>query len=158
MVKGKWFSQGSNILPALQVREAVFSRGRDALDDMAQQVVVYQAGSPVGAARLWWAEGAFHLGEVGVLPAQRGKGYGDLLIRLLLFKALAHHATEIQLCCTQAIAPFFTRYGFTVKEEASGEAASLCMHLAAEDVHLSGCTGTEGCTRNCAKCQETLHP
>lgn len=33
--------------------------------------------------------GAFWLGDVGVLSDFRGMGYGDLLVRLLLFKALS---------------------------------------------------------------------
>lgn len=36
--------------------------------------------------------GPFGWGDVGVLSGFRGMGYGDLLVRLLLFKALSHGA------------------------------------------------------------------
>ena len=112
MIEGKWFAQGEELSQALAVRQAVFGRGRDALDDLAQSVVVYRAGQPVGAARLWYEDGAFRLGDVGVLEAARGMGYGDLLVRLLLYKALTHNASVIALTAPEALEPFFTRYGF----------------------------------------------
>ena len=84
MIQGKWFPTGSDVSQPLAIRRAVFGRGRDALDDWAQQVTVYAGEEPVGAARLWWRDGAFWLGDVGVLSDFRGMGYGDLLVRLLI--------------------------------------------------------------------------
>ena len=40
MVQGRWFPMGSDIALPLSVREQVFGRGEDALDAMAQQVIV----------------------------------------------------------------------------------------------------------------------
>ena len=71
MIQGKWFPTGSDVSQPLAIRRAVFGRGRDALDDWAQQVAVYAGDEPVGAARLWWRDGAFWLGDVGVLPGCR---------------------------------------------------------------------------------------
>ena len=97
MIQGKWFPTGSDVSQPLAIRRAVFGRGRDALDDWAQQVAVYAGEEPVGTARLWWRDGAFWLGDVGVLSDFRGMGYGDLLVRLLLFKALSHGAHFLRL-------------------------------------------------------------
>ncbi|MDD3334621.1 MAG: GNAT family N-acetyltransferase [Eubacteriales bacterium] len=146
MVQGKWFPMGAEISEPLAVRQQVFGRQRDALDSSAQQVVVYKENRPVGAGRLWWSEGAFMLGEVGVLESERGQGFGDLLVRLLLFKALTHSAGTIQLDAPKAIAPFFARYGFAPLQE-SGDV--LRMSIAGKDVQLSHCGG------NCAEC---AHP
>lgn len=112
MVEGKWFAQGADITVPLQIRTAVFARGQDALDAQAQQVVVYREGTPVGTARLWWQDGAFRMGDVGVLAQERGQGYGDLLVRLLLYKAVTHDAKRLTLACSEALVPFFARYGF----------------------------------------------
>ena len=111
MVQGKWFPMGSDISEALSVRQAVFAQGEDALDAAAQQVVVYREGKPVGSARLYWGDGAFQLDLIGVLPEERDKGYGDLLIRLLLFKALTHNASCIALETPAETRPFFVKYG-----------------------------------------------
>ncbi len=136
MIEGKWFPQGADIRTPLQLREAVFGRGRDVLDDEAQQVVVYREGAPVGAARLWWRDGGFWAGDVGVLPDARGQGYGDLLVRLLLYKALSHRAADVTLVCPASLSPFFARYGFAAV--AAGD--PVTMRVLAGDIAL-GCGG-----------------
>jgi hypothetical protein len=133
MVEGKWFPQGADIREPLALRRAVFGRGRDALDDEARQVVVYREGAPVGAARLWWQDGGFRMGDVGVLQESRGQGYGDLLTRLLLYKALSHNAASVTLVCPAAVAPFFVRYGFRALD--SGDPSTL--RVRACDIALS---------------------
>lgn len=144
MVQGRWFPMGSDISVPLSLRQSVFGRGADALDGQSQHVVVFETeDSPVGAARLWWADGAFQLGDIGVLESKRGKGYGDLLVRLLMFKALTHSASLIALHTPKQTEAFFAQYGF----EAIGEEDGLVrMQIRGEDVHLSHCGG------NCADC------
>lgn len=150
MIQGKWFLQGEETAPALKIREAVFSRGRDRLDDLAQQVVVYQDGLPVGTARLWWAEGAFKLGDLCVLEAYRGKGFGDLLMRLCLHKALSHHARLVELTAPREAEPFFAQYGFTqVSPPMEGE-THVSMALQGEKINLSHCGAS--CGGNCEGC------
>lgn len=146
MVQGKWFPTGSDLSQPLAIRQAVFGRGHDALDSWAQQVAVYAGNEAVGAARLWWRDGAFWLGEVGVLPPCRGKGYGDLLVRLLLFKALSHGARFIRLEAPAEAVAFFARYGFREEGRRDGQTV---MGLAAADVHLDRCCG--GCS-GCGQC------
>jgi len=145
MVRGKWFPQGSDLSVPLALRQAVLSQGRDALDDMAQQVVVYDADMPVGTGHLWWAEGAFHLSGVGVLESARGKGFGDLLVRLILFKAQAHHANRVELVAPASVAPFFARYGFVTEDSDCADderlGGSIRMTIRGEDIVLSHCSG-----------------
>ena len=144
MVQGKWFPMGSDISEALAVRQAVFGTAADDLDAAAQQVVIYREGKPVGSARLYWADGAFQLDKLGVLEAERNKGYGDLLIRLLLFKALTHSAALITLDTPADTRAFFAKYGFQEDGEQSGLTR---MHILGDNVQLSHCGG------NCATCQ-----
>ncbi len=141
MVKGKWMPQGSDIGEALRIREAVLGKGRDALDEQAQQVLVYQGDRPVGAARLWWAEGAFHLGEVCVLEEDRHQGFGDLLVRLALYKALSHHARQVRLSAPRTVAPFFRRYGFAPEQEPLEREGTpwVDMSLSGNAISLSPC-------------------
>ena len=137
MVHGKWFPQHSDIGVPLTLRRSVFGRGRDALDELAQQVVVYAEGRPVGAARLWWADGAFQLGEVGVPPEERKKGFGDLLVRMVLHKALCHHAGRLELTAPAEAAPFFARYGFAPTGESPP--GGIRMALSPADISLCSC-------------------
>ncbi|MBR3874379.1 MAG: GNAT family N-acetyltransferase [Clostridia bacterium] len=143
MVRGGWFVMGSDITLPLSLRQQVFGRGEDAIDPMAQQVVVYENDAAVGTARLWWQDGAFRLGDVGVLEDKRGRGFGDLLVRLLLYKALTHEASLITLACPEELQSFFAQYGFETVEEHDG---LMEMSIRGEDVHLSHCGG------NCAEC------
>ena len=143
MVQGRWFVMGSDITLPVSLRKQVFGRGEDELDAMSQQVVVYEGDEAVGAARLWWADGAFRMGDVGVVEAKRGRGYGDLLVRLLLFKALTHSASLIALETPKNTEPFFAQYGFQNDGETDG---MVQMSIRGEDVQLSHCGG------NCAEC------
>lgn len=146
MVQGKWFPQGSDISVPLTLREEIFSRGRDALDEGAQQVLVYDGDIPVGTARLWWEEGAFCLGELGVLPQFRGQGFGDLLTRLCLYKVLVHHGRQVRLTTPLEAVPFFARYGFAPDGEDGRGDAMVSMSLRAEDIRLDPCGGKcQGC-------------
>jgi len=143
MVQGHWFSMDSDISLPLSLRMQVFGRGKDALDAMAHQVVVFENGVPVGTGRLWWADGAFRLGDMGVLAEKRGRGFGDLLIRLLLYKSLTHSASRICLETPGELEGFFAKYGFITDGEANG---LVQMHIMGDDVQLSHCGG------NCAEC------
>lgn len=150
MVQGRWYPMGSDIETPLRLRGMVFGAARDALDDMAQQVVVFRQGEAVGCARLYWKDGAFWLDSLGVLEGERGKGFGDLLIRLCLFKALTHSAALIRLAATPDTEGFFAKYGLT----ASGEENGLTlMQIRGEDVQLSHCGGNcEGCKNRTEEC------
>ncbi|MEG1471726.1 MAG: GNAT family N-acetyltransferase [Clostridia bacterium] len=147
MVHGKWFPAGDPAVQALQIKQSVFGVGTDETDGVSQHVVVYREGEALGAARLWWENGAFWLGDVAVLPSARKQGFGDLLVRLLLFKALSHNAQAIRLQATAQTVLFFAQYGF--QAEASGGE----MFIRGADVQLSHCGGQcEGCDHRTADC------
>jgi ribosomal protein S18 acetylase RimI-like enzyme len=123
----------------------VFGRGLDGLDREAWNVLVYQDEVPAAAGRLWWHEGSFWLGDVCVLPEYRGRRLGDLVLRLLLFKAQSHYAREVRLRTPAETAGFFTRLGFR-EDSASPEAApnaadasSVLMFLPGEEIELDSC-------------------
>ena len=136
MIQGKWFSQGSDLSEALSVREAVFSRGLDALDQEAQNAVIYEDESPVASGRLWWRDGSFWIGDLGVLSSHRGKKLGDLTLRLLLFKAQSHYAREVRLRAPAETAGFFSRLGF---REVSRDGDLTEMALAGDEIELDSC-------------------
>lgn len=150
MVQGRWYPMGSDLSVPMMIREAVFHRGEDALDAAAQQVVVYKEEVPVGAARLWWQDGAFCMGEVGVLEQERGKGFGDLLVRLCLFKSLTHSAALIRLYTPKETEGFFAKYGLVPVGEKDG---LVTMEIRGENVQLSHCGGhCESCATPSPEC------
>ena len=145
MVQGKWFPMGSDLQEPLSVRKEVFGIGEEGEDAQAWQVVVYDdQDRPAGCARLRWAEGAFLVERLGVREEKRLQGFGDLLIRLCLFKALTHAARVIRLVPTPETAAFFAKYGFSSEGEG--------MSIQGEDVCLSHCGG------RCADCAKENCP
>ena len=144
MVEGKWFAPGAEIGPALDIRQAVFGRGADELDQLSWNVLVWHEGEAAATGRLWWQDGAFRLGDVAVLPDRRGLGLGDLTLRLLLFKAESHAARLIALECPAEVAPFFGRLGFRAEETRAD--GLIAMSLRGEDLCLDAC---KSCQKDC---------
>jgi ribosomal protein S18 acetylase RimI-like enzyme len=144
MVEGKWLPPGADIGPALFLRREILSMDRDEKDDLAWQVLALNEGQPVGTGRIWWEDGAFHIGMIGVLPGFRSLGFGDFLTRLLLFKAQQHNAAKVILHTAPGAAPFFERYGFALLKETDSD-SEIRLELQGQDIMLDTC---QGCKKN----------
>lgn len=144
MVEGKWYPPGTPFPEAERIRRAVFGHGRDVLDAESWNVLVWHEGRAAATGRLWWRDGAFWLGDVAVVPELRGKGLGDLTLRLLLFKAQTHSARLIRALAPVDGAGFFTRLGFQPDGQAMDGMQPLLLH--GEDLCLDTC---KGCQRDC---------
>ncbi len=136
MIQGKWFAPGTDTAPVPEIREKVFGRGADALDAESWNVAVFEEEQPVACGRIRWEEGAFILEDIGVLPDFRGRRIGDLVLRLLLFKAQSHGARLVRLSCSPETAGFFSRLGF---EEESVSSGCMNMTLAGDAIDLDTC-------------------
>lgn len=143
MVEGKWFPPGVPFPEVEAIRKAVFHRGVDALDAISWNVLVWHEHQPAATGRIWWQDGAFWLGDVAVLPAFRGKGLGDLTLRLILFKAETHAARLIRTEAPEATAGFFMRLGFQ-KEDVNAQGMQQLL-LKGESLRLDHCQGCAGC-------------
>lgn len=141
MIQGKWFEPGADLSrDALPIRQSVFGRGHDPLDDESWSCVIYQEDQPAATGRIWWRDDAFWLGDIGVLPEFRGRRLGDLALRLLLFKAQSHAAREVRLISPAPAAGFFARLGL---QTVSGD-DPVEMRIAGDQIELDSC-------KNCRK-------
>ncbi len=154
MIQGKWFRPGEDLSSeVLPVRRAVFGPEESAgmsgntesnTDPAGWNTLVFLDGHPAASGRIWWEDGAFWLGKIGVLPGLRGQGLGDLVLRLLLFKAQSHAAMEVRLRCPADTVGFFARLGF---RPVSGTSGLVEMMIPGEDISLDSC---ENCKKpNC---------
>ena len=135
MVQGKWFEPGQPLEDAvLPVRRSVFGRGRDSLDDESWNACVYLDGRPVAAGRIWWKEDAFWLGDIGVLEECRNQCLGDLVLRLLLFKAQSHAAREVRLFSPPDTVGFFSRLGLEAVSPAGTDPIEMAVAGSAIDL------------------------
>ena len=142
MIQGKWLSPGSDLSSVLPIRNAVFSRGEDSLDAVSWSVLVYQDSVPAATGRIWWEDGAFRIGDICVLEEYRGMRLGDLVLRLLLFKAQSHSAREVRLRCPHHLTGFFSRLG--LREQPSDDPSEIEMMIEGSSIDLDSC-------KNCPK-------
>jgi len=137
MIQGKWFAPGEDLSAGVApVREAVFGTSCRRTDPEGWNTLVYLDGRPAASGRIWWEDGAFRLGEIGVLPDLRGRRLGDLVLRLLLFKAQSHAAREVRLCCGGETEGFFSRLGFRAESRSGGLVEML---LPGDEISLDSC-------------------
>lgn len=138
MIQGKWFAPGEDLSAGvLPVRRAVFGREGDALDDASWNVLVLQDDVPAATGRIWWQEGAFWLGDLCVLENRRGRRLGDLVLRLLLFKAQTHAAREVRLRAPRSVSGFFARLG--LRELPSEDPDLVEMFIPGDQIELDSC-------------------
>ena len=137
MVQGKWFSPGSDLSDLLPVRESVFGFGADDLDSLSWNVLVLEDGVPAATGRIWWEDGAFRLGGIGVLESHRCRRLGDLVLRLLLFKAQDHSAREVRLSCPRDLTGFISRLG--LQPEPPADSDPVEMMIPGDRIDLDTC-------------------
>ena len=136
MVQGKWLAPGEDLSLLLPVREAVFGRGTDVRDAESWNVLVLSDSVPAATGRIWWQDGAFWLGDLAVLEEYRRRHLGDLVLRLLLYKAQSHSAREVRLISPADLTGFFSRLGFLACFTEQGETE---MMISGDRIDLDTC-------------------
>lgn len=87
----------------------------DDTDEIADHyLAVLPDNTPVGVGRLFSTlEETAHIGRMAILPAHRGKGIGEVLLRHMMAEA-AGQFTEVQLSAQQHAIRFYQQSGFHV--------------------------------------------
>jgi N-acetylglutamate synthase-like GNAT family acetyltransferase len=149
MIRGKFLTSAEDLHQVLDVRARVCRAegrlsGSDEHDKMAVYALVYDDEDiPSGSGRLYLDEDRFMIGCVSVLPEARGKGLGDLLMRMLLFRAQELNAPDVYALVRKGDEPFFTRYGFKPVGEGSDAWGQPCalLHVKADEIVENDCHG-----------------
>lgn len=106
MIKSIWYSGADET--ALCVRKAICGTTADSYDKFSQTVVLYDGDTAVGTGRLYF-DTAFFTDCIGVLPEFRGVGFGDLLVRNILWRARDYG--QLNILMPQEFERFFAKYG-----------------------------------------------
>lgn len=156
-----------DIQDILALRRAVFEEelGEEggAEPEPEDQMAVYalacdEDGVPAGTGRLCIdADDRFLLGRICVLKSRRGLGLGDLIVRMLLDRALTLNAPAVYVRALLPAVPFYARYGFAPTGETTGAGAFTrrLMRASADQIDIEGSChkmACKGCAGDCASC------
>jgi len=133
MVTNKWIPGFEDYRDALDIRETVFIKEqhcpedieRDELDSTSLHLVVYDNKKPVGCGRIVIKGDYYKLGRIAVLKEERGKHFGDLIVRLLLFKSFNMGVDTVKIDAQATAETFYTRFGFVPTGDSFMEAGML---------------------------------
>ncbi len=158
MYTGKFIlSANEKSADAIKLRAQIpeFAAASDAHDSMAIYALVYDEGEQLsGAGRLYIDDDShFRIDLVGVVPKKRGQYMGDLMARMLLYRAQELNAPSVYLTAPENVIRFFARYGFVAVARHDG---LVDMKVDAPDIRLEGsCSRGKGapCSGNCAECE-----
>lgn len=170
MIRGKYFTSLDRPETVFAIRRRVFvdelglpgEREVDSHDDMAVYGLVFdESDAPAGTGRLYIdGDGHFVIGKVCTLPEMRGRYLGDLLMRMLLYRAQELHAPAVYLAAPLDLVAFFARYGFRPYGEVAAEDGRQYrpMRALAEEIDIEGSCGggkaCAGCHADCSACAE----
>lgn len=115
MVSTKWFQGKDNLNDVLRIREEFLSEGdkrTDFYDDFAFNAVVYNDDIPAGIGRLLFKEGKYFIDRIHVKSQFQNLNYEDLLIRMLVRKAVAIGADKTYIVVENELEHTLKNIGF----------------------------------------------
>ena len=158
MIRGKFLTSMDDLDQVLSIRTRVFveeqgfcaAEEMDAYDARAIHCLLYDGeGKPAATGRLYIDDdGYWRIGRVAVVRERRGQQMGDLVMRMLLDKALGAGAKRFRLLAQRQAEGFYSRYGFTPYGEEVLDQGVPHIEMEATDVSIlravfSGCRGEE---------------
>lgn len=126
MVSTKWFQGIENSDKFKEIRKKVFCEElnmeeksiSDFYDEFAFNAVLFDDDRPAGTGRLIFKEGKYFIDKLCVIKEFRGNSYGDLIIRMLVRKAVTIGAEKTYANIDRKYKKLFEEIGF---EETNAE-------------------------------------
>lgn len=120
MFKATWVDGCRDCSIAKSIREEVFCDEQgyshddeyDDMDAVAHHLIIVEKGEPVATGRLFEKDGLYHLGRICVRRQFRGQGFGDMVVRLMLEKALRMGASQLYISSQEYIKDLYMKFGF----------------------------------------------
>lgn len=131
MIEGKFlYGADDDLSDVFQIRRRVFVEEKgiseeiefDGLDNMCLHGLIKVQGKKLGAGRILYDGETFRLGHIAVLEDERGKKYGDFLVRMLIDRCFVSGALEVVVETGCDTAGFFEKIGFYKSGEGSERA------------------------------------
>ena len=133
MVQGKYLYYGDDLSDVFNIRRKVFVEEQgvseeeefDEYDNLSIHALVYDNSNnkkPVATGRVYYDGKNYRVGRIAVLKEERGKYYGDFIVRLLVNKAFLSGADEVIINAQVNAIPFYEKVGFRTYGEVFQEA------------------------------------
>lgn len=124
MISAKWV-QGTNLSEVFKIRSLVFGSElnysnsfiHDEYDSFGKNVVVYDSERPVGTGRLIFKDGKYVIDKICVLKEFRKNSYGELMIRMLVRKAVDIGAESTYAYIDNECRRLFEKVGFIFNKD-----------------------------------------
>lgn len=126
MIEGKYlYGADSDLSEVFEIRKEVFVKEDgidekdefDGLDTMCVHGIISVAGKNVGTGRILFDGDEFRIGHICILKEERGKKYGDFLVRMLVDKAFLSGANEVVVGSKINAISFYETIGFETFRE-----------------------------------------
>ncbi len=139
MVSTRWFKGIENLEICLEIRKKVFCDElnmdcgfiSDIYDEFSFNVVLYEDEKAVGTGRLTFKDGKYLIDKLCVLSEYRGSSLGELIIRMLVRKAVTIGAEKTYSVINKRCRKLFEQVGF---KEISLDSKSNCIMVKEGDV------------------------
>lgn len=130
MIEGKFLSGEDDLTEAFEIRRQVFQIEQkvdpklefDEYDKSAVHVVIHTRDKAVATGRIIKKDNTYKIGRIAVLQEERGKKYGDFVVRMLIDKAFQSGAEEVMVGSQIQAVGFYRKIGFEVYGEEYVEA------------------------------------
>lgn len=130
MIHTKWFDGNGDLTDAHYIRTVVFVDEQgisleeefDGTDACAIHLVAYEDGAPVATGRILKADGQLIIGRIATVKEHRKKGYGDLIVRMLIRKAFSMGEQTQHIHAQKAAQGFYEKLGFVAYGDVYDEA------------------------------------
>ncbi|NLK63782.1 MAG: GNAT family N-acetyltransferase [Tissierellia bacterium] len=115
MISTRWFQGNNNLSDVLSIRKEVYADTdtlSDFYDEFAFNAVLYVDDVPAGTARLLFKDGMYFIDMLCVKKQFKGLNYEDLLIRLLVRKAVTIGAEKTYIESDKDLQKILEKIGF----------------------------------------------
>ncbi len=145
MIEGKFLKFEDGLSCVLEIRKKVFVEElglpmdslSDDLDSGSEHVIVFnEKHQVVAAGRLSLIDEEFWISQVVVLKEERGKYYGDFVVRMLADKAFRNSGSEVLVKADENSFHFFIKLGFTIMKTVLDEHNSKLIIMKLDKNHL----------------------
>lgn len=152
MIEGKYlYGANDDLSDIFAIRREVFVKEMgireqeefDGYDTMAIHGIISVAGKKLGTGRLLYDGDQYRISHVCILKEERGKKYGDFLVRMLIDKAFLAGADEIVTGAAKETVSFYESIGFI----SFGEGYLDACGIVCVDMKLNKKTLKKECTK-----------